>query len=131
MFRILQAHVFPGFSTIKAFIYAVAETHVATADVLTGPHPHGIGVIGIKSNAADGIRSLIVENRRPGGACIFGFPYAPGTHGNVPRTPVIGMDGDIADTSRHQRWTDVPELQTGIGTGFILSFFAFFAFFSG
>ncbi len=104
-----EAHVRPGLAAVRAPIDAVAEADVTPADVLARAHPDVLGIGRVEGEAADRVRGLRVEDGRPGRAGVLRLPDAARAHGHVPGGPLQGMDGDVADPSRHDGRADVAE----------------------
>ncbi len=94
-----QAHVVPGTSAIFAFVHAVAIGDAALIVILAGADPNGRRILGVDSHGADGIRSLRVEYRCPGGAVVDGSPDAAGSDGNKVTIGTIGINSKSNDTA--------------------------------
>ena len=104
-----EPHVRPGLAAVEALVDAVAEADVTAADVLARPDPDRFRIGRIDGDAADGIRPLAIEDRRPGRAGVLGLPYAARADGDVPGVPPQGMDGDVADAAGHDGRSDAAE----------------------
>ena len=104
-----EPHVRPGLAAVRAPVDAVAEADVAPADVLARAHPDGLRVRRVERDAADRVRRLGVEHRRPGRAGVLRLPDAARADRDVPGVPLQGVDDDVADPSRHDGWADVAE----------------------
>ena len=105
-----EAHVGPGLAAVQALVDAVAEADMASADVLARAHPDGLGIRRVEGDAADRVRRLGVEDRRPGRAGVFGLPDAAGADRDIPRVP-LRVDDDVADPAGHDGRADVAEGQ--------------------
>ncbi len=113
MLGLFQTHIRPGLSAVEAFIDAVAVSDVTAADVFARPDPDDLGIDGVQRQAADGIRRLAVEDRRPGRPGVFRFPDAARTDGHIPGRFSFGVDDDVADPAGHDCRPDVAEGQAG------------------
>src|SRR5262249_31639420 len=80
--RLLEAEVLPGLAAVVGAINAVAVADAALAVVLAGADPDDVGVLRVEDDAADRVRALVVEDRRPGGAGVGGLPDAAGGRRN-------------------------------------------------
>ena len=109
--RVPEAEVLPARARVAAAVDAVAEADVPAADVLARAHPDDVGVRGIDRHAADRVRGLLVEERRPGGAGVHRLPHATGAHRHVPGARVRRVDRDVGDAPGHERGADGAELQ--------------------
>ena len=87
---------------------------MSAANVFTGTHPDRVRVRGINSDITDGVRGLVVENRRPGYAGIGGLPDTTGANGYVPDAVVSRVPVDIGDTTRHESRADIAPLKAAV-----------------
>ena len=108
----LQAHIFPGFSTILTAIDSVSVSHVPSAYIFSRTYPDGIGIPRINRDTADGVGALVVKNGLPGDAGIHRFPDIPGTHSHVPGLLITGMNGNIGNAAGAESRTNIPEFES-------------------
>ena len=108
-----QAHGGPGLAAVQAFVDPVAEPDMAAADVLARADPDGFGRFGIDRQAADGIRPLPVEYRRPGRSGVLRLPDAARARGHIPDGMIFGVNSHVADASGHDGRSDGPKFQPG------------------
>jgi len=64
----------PGGASVFRFIDSVSVSNASLIVVLSCSHPDYVWITGIHGDAANGVRSLMVENRSEGRAGIDGFP---------------------------------------------------------
>ena len=113
----VQAHVVPRRAAIEAAIHAGAPGHMAAADRLAGADPHRFGTVGVDGDAADRIRLLMLEDRRPCRACVGGLPHAARTDRHVPGRRSVWVHGHIGDAAAHQGRADAAEAEPAKGPG--------------
>ena len=65
----------------------------------------------VDGDVTDRVSALLVKDRLPGDAGVTGFPYATGTHGDIPNAQVLGVPSDISDASRHKSRADIAPFQ--------------------
>jgi hypothetical protein len=112
---VLQPQVFPGGAAVEAPVNAVAVAHVAAADVLAGADPNGVAVVWVDGDGADRVRTLTVEDRRPGRPAVFGLPDTAAAHRHVPDAAIDRIDRDVGDPAGHQRRSDLAPFEPGEG----------------
>ena len=83
MAGIFQAHVFPGISTIKRLVNAIAVAHAALGIIFARTYPNDAGVGRVKCHNTSRERPFLVEDRFPGNAIVSRFPYAAAGHGHI------------------------------------------------
>ena len=86
--RVPEAQVLPARAAVTAPVDTVAEADVPAAHVLSRADPDDVGIRGVDRHAADRVRRLPVEERRPGGASVHRLPDPAGADRHVPRARV-------------------------------------------
>ena len=112
--RVFQPHLGEAGAAVDGFVKSIAIAHAALAVVLAGTHPDDQVVVGINADTADRVRTVAIEDRRPGRAGIPRLPHASRCGHNVPGAPPGRIDGDVAHPARHERRTDAAQRQTRI-----------------
>ena len=95
----LQPDVLPGLAAVVALVDAVAVADAALAVVLAGADPDDVRVLRVEGDAADGVRTLAVEDRRPGGAGVGRLPHAAGGHRDEVMGAVARVDREADDAA--------------------------------
>ena len=108
----LQPGVGPARAAVVGAIDPVAEGHRALAVVFAGADPDGVEIGRIQGQAADGVRALGVEDRRPGGAVVDGFPQPARGGADIDGLGPIGLDREIGDPAGVVGRTDEAERET-------------------
>ncbi len=117
MLRAPEPHVLPGATGVPAQVHPVSPGHVAAADVLSRPHPHHVGVVGVQGDVADGVGSLLVEDGGPGGSGVGGSPEAPGSHCHEPCRLIGGAHLDVGNAPSHDGGPHLPQGHARGGPG--------------
>ena len=73
---LFKSQMLPGLASIRTFPQAVADERVAADVGVTRTYIHDVGVLWVQFDVAYRKHGLLVEDRRPSGATIYGFPYA-------------------------------------------------------
>ena len=118
----LEPHVLPGLAAVTASVDAVAIPDVASAHVLTRPHPHDVGGVRIDRDAADRVGALVVEDRLPRGARVGRLPDAATSDCDVTHAVILRVDRDVGDAPGHQRGADAAQLESLEGVFVQLAF---------
>src|SRR5688572_539658 len=74
--RVRQPNAPPRVTAVGALVDAIAEPDAPLTRVLAGPQPDRARVARIDLDNADGIRTGIVEDRAPRGACVRRLEHA-------------------------------------------------------
>jgi hypothetical protein len=106
-----QADVGPALTAVQALVDAVAKGHRALRVVLARTDPDHIGVVGVHPDGSNGVQTLTVEDRGPGGAGVFCLPHAARGHCHEEAVPLAGRDGEFDDPPGVDGGADVAELQ--------------------
>ena len=117
MLGVLEADVLPGLAAVDRPVDAVAVGDAALAVVLAGADPDRERVLRVERDAADRVRALAVEDRRPGRARVGRLPDAARGDRDVPDRVVPRVDGDVADAPGGHRRPDAAEREPGEGLG--------------
>ena len=96
MLGVLQPDVRQAGAAVDRLVNAVAIADAALAVVLARAHPDHRW-FGIDHDGADGVRAVVVEDRRPGGARVCRLPHAAGADRDVPDIAVLRIDGNVDD----------------------------------
>ena len=109
--RVFQALVNPGFTAVFRSVNTVAEANMPPTDILSCPNPNNMRIGRVDSYVTNGIAAFLFKDRLPGDAGVTGFPYATGTHGDIPNAQILGVPSDISYASRHKRRADIAPFQ--------------------
>ena len=104
--EVLQPRVGPAPPAVQALVDAVAPADAPLARVLAGPEPDHVGVGGVDRDRAGGVRGVVVEDGRPGGAAVLGLPDVRRGGGDVPHAPVGRVDRHVRDPAGHEGRAD-------------------------
>ena len=113
----LEAHVLPALPAVLAPVDAVAVADAPLRVVLARAHPDHVGVPRVDRDAADRVRPLAVEDRRPGRAAVVGPPHAAGGDRQEPPLLVGGVDRDVDDAAGGDGGADTPQGEAAPGVG--------------
>ncbi len=86
---------------INRLVEPVAVPDAPLAVVFASADPDHQVIAGIDGDAADRVRPVTVEDRRPGGSGIRGFPYPAGRGRDVPGAAFDRIDRDVPHPPRH------------------------------
>ena len=111
VFAGLEADIPPRLPAVGALVNAVAVADAALAVVLARADPEHTRVLGVHRDAADRIRALVVEHRRPGGAGVGGLPDAARSDGDEKPRAIARINGKANDATRGHGRPDQPRLE--------------------
>jgi len=72
--RFLQTHVLPACACVIRAVYAVTPSQCTLMVVFAGTGPDHVVVARVNDDAANGICTVFVKNRFPGGAVVLALP---------------------------------------------------------
>ena len=82
--RVGETEVLPCLPAVAAAVDAVPPADVAPADVLSGPHPDHVRIVGIDRHVADRVHGLVLEDRVPRHARVRRLPHSARADRDVP-----------------------------------------------
>ena len=107
----LEAHVAEGAAAILALVDAIAIRNAALIIVFAGAHPDDRRILGVDRDPTDGIRSIVVENRSPGGPVVDRQENVARGFGHQVVAGAVGEHGDLRNSAGDHGWADLPGAQ--------------------
>ena len=104
-----EPHALPCSSAVHGLVHAVAVGHAALGVVLTGAHPHHVGVARVEGDDADGIRAFAAEHGLERRTVVHRLPHTSRRRGDVPGPRVLAAHGEVRDPARGDGRSDLPQ----------------------
>src|SRR5438067_10867851 len=99
MLGTLEAEVLPALAAILRFVYAISISHAALAVAFARANPNCVCVLRVHNDRADGIGAFMLEDRRPGRACVLGLPNSAAGCADEIAVAFVRRDGECDHTT--------------------------------
>src|SRR5439155_6227724 len=104
---VIQSDVGPALAAIDRLVDAVADRHAVADPAFAGAGPDDLRVRGIDRDGADGLDTLLIEDRPECRSAVDRFPHASARRSHDHGQPAVVVDGgDGGDAAAHRGRAD-------------------------